>query len=98
MGTMPGWIRISLPTKSMVVGLHGADILIDEEERGFLRFGEETTLEVAPGKREVQAVLHGVLGIKRKSKTLTVAVEEGEQIVVLGPYSRFWGKVILRLA
>ena len=82
----------------MVVGLHGADILIDGENRGFLRFGRETTLEVAPGKREVQAVLHGVLGIKRKSKTLTVSVHEGERIVVLGPYSRFWGKVILRLA
>ena len=91
---MAATIRVSLlGLKMPVAGLRGIEILVDGEIRADLQLGESAALEVLPGQHQIGAILNGV--VSRRSKQLSVAVADGDEVNVIGKYSRLWGNLRL---
>jgi glycine/serine hydroxymethyltransferase len=93
---VPAAITVTLADIKMLAGVKGIDVLVDGDPQTTLQFGETVTVEVEPGHRAVQAILHGV--VQRKSKTLFVLVPEGGHVAIVGKYSRLWGTIKLASA
>lgn len=90
---MAAALTFTLADIKMLAGVKGIDLLVDGVPRTTLQFGETVTIEVEPGQRSVQVILHGV--VPRKSKVLHVLAPDGGDVAVMGKYSRLWGTIKL---
>ena len=93
-GELIGYIHVLLkPLILPIIGMGPVDVLIDQTPLARLPLGQEAKLPVAAGSHLVRLRLHGLF--MRHSPQMRVTVANGQEVSMVGAYSRMWGTMRL---
>ena len=83
--------RLILP----LFGVQGIEVLVNGQPAAEGTFGETVTVDVPPGAYQVALRLRSV--VSRTSNTVATELGEGQQVNLVGKYSRLWGSFTLKM-
>lgn len=91
---MAGSMAVTLKKPGFLLGVESIEIVIDDDQRFSMDFGDQKEFELDSGAHTVQAVLHAILN--RRSRKLKLIIRDGEKANIEGKYSRLWGNINLK--